>query len=281
MAGFFDKPKAPDPSATANTQLGYNKDAAQSSINVNSINKSGPFGSSNFTKDASGNTTGISTSLDPTLAPSAGNITGNLGSVTGQLPTQNFDSTTAVPNTDAIGQTYFNKGKALLQPAFDQSKAQNDVNLTNRGLPIGSEARNISEGNLERSHDLALSDLAAGSNLAASNEQQRLIGNARTDYLQPYDTSSKSLGLLAGLKGLTPEATAPTASVGSPDYTGSVNNAYNQEMTQYNAKMTGLGQLAGAGAGMLAGLPPGTLTGMFNSGAKPAVGQWNTTYQKA
>jgi hypothetical protein len=279
--GFFDKPKAPDAAATANTQLGYNKDAAQSTINQNSINKSGPFGSSNFTKDASGNTTGISTSLDPTLTPSAGNITGNLGAITGQLPTQNFDSTTAAPNTDAIGQTYFNKGKALLQPAFDQSKAQNDVNLTNRGLPIGSEARNISEGNLERSHDLALSDLASGANLAASNENQRLVGNARADYLQPYQTAGSNLGLLSGLNGLAPQVNSPTANVGSPDYTGSVNNAYNQEMTQYNAKMTGLGQLAGAGAGMLAGLPPGTISGLFNGGSKPAVGQWNTSVKPA
>lgn len=254
--GIFSKPKAPDPAQTANTQLGYNKDAAQSSININSINKSGPFGSSTFTKDASGNTTGIQTSLDPSLTGTAGNITGNLGAVTGSLPTAPFDST-GVKSTSDIAKMYYDKGAALLDPQFSQARNEQDINLTNRGLPIGSEARNTAEGNLARSQSVALSDLASQSNLAASSEQQRLIDNARKDYTQPYDIASGGLGLLTGLKGLTPEASQPSAAVGSPDYTSTVNNNYNAATQQYNNTMTGVGQLAGAGAGLMLGMPTG------------------------
>jgi hypothetical protein len=251
-----DAPKAPDPTKTAQTQAQYNKDAAQTSINMNSQNRTGPFGSSTFTKDASGNVNGMTTSLDPSLQGAASGFTGALGTTAGMLPGQAFSSTGAAPDTSYLSKDFYNNGAALMQPQMDQQRKQLDEQLTNRGLPIGSEAYTDATGNMQRSQNLALSDLASRATQLAPAEQQRLINNARTDYMLPYEQAHGTLGLLQGLNTLAPQAQQAQANVGSPDYMGAVNNKYNADMAAYNAKMQGIGQLAGAGAGLLLGQMP-------------------------
>lgn len=251
-----DAPDYPDPGKTAEQQYTWNTKAAGDIMKMNAINQTGPFGTANFQKNAQGMPTGITTSLSPGLQASAGNITGNLGSTSGLLPSVAFDSTTAAPDTSYISNELFNRGAGLLADPFAQARNEMDINLTNRGLPIGSEARMLSEGNLGRQQSLAYSDLAHQAALAAPAEQQRLIGNARTDYLQPYDQARGGLGLLAGLKGLTPGANQPQASIAAPNYSDLVNRQYNAAMQEYQNNQAGLGSLIKTGLSI--GLAPFT-----------------------
>ena len=269
------KPTAPDPVATADTQNQYNLSSARQTQNLNAVDKTNPFGTASYTRDANGNVTGVNQSLTPDLAATAGTIGNKAAALAGTLPTSAFSSTAAAPNTDNIAQTMYNKGVNLMQPQWDQSRNAQDVQLTNRGLPIGSEARNIAEGNLARQHDLALSDLASQSTLAASNEQQRLINNARSDYQMPAQQLSAQLSNLGLLNGLAPQANLPQVDVRAPNYAGLSENAYNQAMQQYNSDMSGLGNIAKMGVGLAAapftgGASLGLIGGMTPSGGQAA-----------
>lgn len=245
------QPKAPNAMNLAQQQQGYNAQAAQQQLDLNSIDRSNPFGSSVFQRDENGVPTGMTNTLSGALQGGANTLMGAYGSMAGMLPTSAFNSTTAAPSTDYLSQAYYDKGSALLQPQFAQARAAQDEQLTNRGLPIGSEARSLAEGNLARQQSLALSDLAGQAVQLAPAEQQRLITNARTDYQMPAQmlgTYGQNLGILGGLM---PQVQQASATVGSPDYMGAANQQYQAQMGQYNAQMQGLGQMAGAGLGLL------------------------------
>lgn len=256
-------PKAPDPTKTANTQLGYNTDAAQSTINMNSLDRSGPFGSSTFTKDANGNVTGQNVTLSSALQGGADNTQNNFSSLTNNLPTApiNFDNNTV----DNIVKSNYGAYSALQQPGRDQAQKQLTTQLSDRGIPIGSEVYNDAQGNLNRSNSLADQNAAATFLNAAPGLQSQLDSNTINQYNAPYTTAANSLGLLQGLNGLNSAAPQGSASVGAPDYTSAVNNTYNQQVAQYNGQMSDLGGLAKTGLGLLtAPLGGSALGSMFN-----------------
>lgn len=243
------QPKAPDPTQTANTQLGYNTDAAQSTINMNSLDRNGPFGSATFTKDANGNVTGQNVSLSDALQGGS-NATQNAYSANAaNLPTTaiNWDSTT-VPS---IVNSNYSAYQAMTQPGRDQAQKQLTTQLSDRGIPIGSEVYNDAQGNLDRANSLADQNASAQFLNAAPSLQSQLIANQTNMQNQPYQTAGLNLGLLSGLNSLTSAAPQGSASIGAPDYTGLVNNNYNQQMQQYNSQMTDLGSLASTGLGLL------------------------------
>lgn len=250
MAGLKpDAPKAPDPTKTANAQLGYNTNAAQSTINMNSLDRNGPFGSATFTHDANGNVTGQNVSLSNLLQGGSDATQNAFTANAGSLPTApiNWDSTT-VPS---IVNSNFNAYTAMMQPQRDQAQKNLDVTLSERGIPIGSEVYDDAQGNLNRSNSLADQQAAASFLNAAPGLQSQLIANQTNMQNQPYQTAGLNLGLLQGLNGLTSAAPQGSASVGAPDYTGLVNNNYNQQMQQYNSQMGDLGSLASTGLGLL------------------------------
>lgn len=259
-----DQPKAPDPTKTANAQLGYNTGAAQSTINMNSLDRNGPFGSATFTHDANGNVTGQNVSLSDALQGGANNVQGNFSSLTGNLPTSpiNFDNNTV----DNIVNSNYNAYSALQQPGRDQAQNQLNTTLSERGIPIGSEVYNTAQGNLDRANSLADQNAAANFLNAAPGLQSQLDANTINQYNAPYTTAANSLGLLSGLNGLNSAAPQGSASVSAPDYTGLVNNNYNQQMSQYNSQMGDLGSLASTGLGLLtAPLTGGATGGLANS----------------
>ena len=145
-------PRAPAPMQTASqvtaSQADANRSAASDTLRLNSMDRSNPFGSAAFTRDANGVPTGVSTSFSAPLQGGFDAVTGAFTGMAGQLPTTAFNSTAAAPSTDWISRAFYDKGAALLAPQFDQARKAQDVQLTNRGLPMGSEARNIAEGNL-------------------------------------------------------------------------------------------------------------------------------------
>ncbi len=270
-------PRAPDPTATANTQAGYNRDAAEDTMRLNSIDRNGPFGSSTFERGADGLPTGINTSFAPGMQGTADNIMGAVNAQTGLMPTTAFN-----PNTDgsAIRQAFVNQGLNYAQPEWARQDADREVMLRNRGLPIGDEAWRGAEDQVSSARNQYLGDLSSRAFQAGANEEQRQFGNQLTQYQLPQQMAAGGLGLLQGMNGLLPNAQQPQANIGSVDYSGLVNNNYNQQMQQYNNGMTGLGQLAGAGLGLLTAPLTGGLTGglantMLGRGWNAVSNMWN------
>lgn len=244
------KPKMPDPTKTSDAQLGYNQQAAHQTININALDRSGPFGSTTFQRDDKGNVIGQTAALSPELQGAAGGITSNLGLLTNYLPSApiNWDQTTA----PTIAQNNIDAYMASTLPMRQQRQKQLDVQLAERGIPIGSEIYNDAQGNLDRANSVADVNAVAQAWNAVPGMQQQLTNNLIAQYDQPYSAISNNLGLLQGLQNFTGYAPQAAASVGAPNYADLVMNKYNQQMANYNSDMTGLGSLVSKGIGLLA-----------------------------
>jgi hypothetical protein len=259
-----DAPKAPDAAKTAQTQYDWSKTAAQDQMKMNSINRSGPFGSSTFTRDANGNPTGIKTSLSSELQGSANNLTGNLGAQTGLLPQGAFN-----PNVDgsAIRGAIQDNAMLAAQPEWARQDKQNQITMSERGIPIGSEIDNDLSNRTSEQRNQYMRGAANDSFLAGANEEQRQFGNQLTQYKLPWEASQNSLGLLQGMNSLAPQAQQAQANISAPDFAGMAQQQYQAEQAQHDSKMAGLGQLASTGLGLLAapmtgGLSLGMMGGM-------------------
>ena len=270
-----DAPKAPDPMKTADAQYKYSTKAAQDNLNMNALNKSGPFGSSTFQRDASGNPTGIKTSLSSALQGGADRITSALGSQSGLIPTGAFD-----PNVDASGirSAYQDNAMLTAQPEWARQDKQNEIRLAERGIPIGSEIWRDNANQVGETRNQYMRGAANDSYIAGANEEQRQYGNQLNEYQLPGQMAGQNLGLLQGLNGLAPNAAQPTANAAAPDYSTLVNNKYNADMANFQQKQAGIGQLVGTGLGLLtapltggASLGPSLLgmgaSKLFNGGA--------------
>jgi hypothetical protein len=259
-----DAPKAPDPTKTANTQLAYNQTAGQNTVNMNSLNNNGVFGSGTVTRDAKGNVTGQTQSLDPTLTGGANSTAGAFASTAGNLPGTaiNWDNTTA----PKIAQQNYDAYSAMTAPQRAQQQNQQNVTLGDRGIPVGSEVWNNASTNLNNSFDLADQNAAAQAWNAVPGMQGQLIQNQSAMQSQPYQQAAQGLGLLQGLNGLAPNAQLGQSSVQAPNYMGAVQNNYDAQNQQYQNQMSGIGSLAGAGLGLLtAPLTGGATGGLSNS----------------
>lgn len=239
------KPSAPDATQTANTQYGFNTKAMQDTLKANTLNQTGPMGSVTWQRDANGNPTGQTISLSPDVQNWLNNQFGLASSVgrnalnqASNLPTDAF-SLSNVPSTSDIAQGLYKQSSDLLKPQFDQQTNALNVQLANRGLPIGSEASDLATKQLQANQNTALTNAANNATVAAGQEQQRQIGNALTQYMLPYTQ-------LSNLENLTPKFSLPdfqkppTAQAAAPDYTSTVNNNYAQAMKQYNTDQQGL-----------------------------------------
>ncbi len=267
-------PKAPDPAQTAQAQAQYNQQAAGDTLKMNAMDRTNPFGSSTFTRDASGNPTGITSSLSPELAGAAGNVSGAVNAQTGLLPSGSFD-----PNIDAAGlrQSYVDQGLNYALPAWQQEDKLRKVTQSERGIPLGSEIYTDMESGVADNRSRYLSDLASKAWQAGANEEQRQFGNELTKYQLPGAMAGQGLGLLSGMGGLIPQAQQPQASVAAPNYTGLVQSNYQNEMQKYAADQQGLGNLLKTGAALaLAPMTGGLSTTLLGTGLGALSNMWNT-----
>ncbi len=256
-------PKAEDPKITAAAQAGYNKTAAQDTKNM-AWDRQGLFGASTIDRDAKGNAVGMTNSLSPGMQTAADNVVGAVGSQTGLLPNTAFN-----PNTDAAGirQAFVGQGMQYAQPEWARQDKNREITMTNRGIPIGSEAWTDAENQVGESRNQYMGDLSNRAWQAGANEEQRQFGNQLTQYQLPQQMAAGGMGLLSGMNSLTPQAQEPNANVGSVDYGGMVQAKHASDTAAHNAKMQGFGQLAGAGAAILAAPMTGgtSLAGMMAS----------------
>jgi hypothetical protein len=85
-----------------------------------------------------------------------------------------------------IEQTLFNRQLGLLQPEFTQQRESLEQNLADRGIPITSQGYNDAVNRLETQQGEQLSRLAQQATLAAGQESDRLVNQARQARAQEF-----------------------------------------------------------------------------------------------
>jgi hypothetical protein len=274
---FGNAPTPPDPTKTAQQQQQYNTTAAQTGINMNSMDRNGPFGSSQFQRDANGNVIGLDNSLAPGLQGGANNVMGAFGAQTAGMPSSiNFDPMTA----QNIANQNYGAYAAMTQPSRDQATNALNTTLSERGIPIGSEIDTNARGNMDRANALADTSAAAQAWNAVPGMQATMTNTAIQQGMTPGALAGQGLGLLGAANGLTPQAQQYTAGVQAPDYTGLVNNNYNAQMGQYNANTQAMGSLLGTAAGiglmpLTGGATGGLANSLFGKGVGAVSGMFN------
>ena len=107
-----------------------------------------------------------------------------------------------------IEQTLYNRQLGLLQPEFTQQREALEQNLADRGIPITSQGYNDAVNRLETQQGEQLSRLAQQATLAAGQESDRLVNQARNIRAQQFGerAASGEFGLAAQGQGFSQAA---------------------------------------------------------------------------
>lgn len=254
-------PKAPDPYQTAAAQSGMNRDTAISQQMLNMTGQFGPTGSTTYQQDGwitltdaqgkqyqipkmnqytklSENQQGI---FDATEA-AQGNIA-NLAKQQSAALGQSLSTPFSYNNQDAENWAYDLASPRILEQQKQNQQAL-ESRLVNSGIRPGTTAWDREMARMTNANTDQMNQLALTGREQAFNEQ--LAGrNQNVNELSALMSGGQVGNPNAMYGGATPQA-----QVAGVDYTGLVNNNYNQQMQQYNAKMGGLSGTLGAGAQM-------------------------------
>lgn len=102
---------------------------------------------------------------------------------------------------NAVEQATYQRGLNLLQPDFNENRSRIEESLSNKGIPIGSDAYAKELDRLERSQGNQLENLALSSVQAGRNEAQRLFGNELNIFDRGTQQRSNSLAEQLALSG--------------------------------------------------------------------------------
>lgn len=249
------KPKAPDPAKTAAAQGSWNSFTAQQQQIMNMTDQNSPWGSLEYAAN------GTQTIIDPNGKPiqvprytANTTLTPEQQAIFDQTEKADFNlAQTAAEQSGKIGQMLndpfkFTNGDAeqwaydLASPRILQQQGKNENALRTQLIASGvrpgtaqwdSEMSRLTNANSDQLNQLALTGRSQAFSEALAQRNQPL---------------NEIIGLTSGTQIQNPNATfasSPQSQVAGVDYTGLVNNAYNQQVSQYNA---GLGGLFGLGA---------------------------------
>lgn len=261
----FDKPDAPDPTVTSNAQMGYNQQAATAQNKTNSYDQSNPFSSINYIADAS-SPSGyrIQQTLNPeqqallntrtATQGQTGQLAQNLLGTAGTLAQNTSDMYSRAPDlgTEAIANQLNQWKQAYQQPIFDQQSSNLEAQLRNQGLSPGSEAYNNAKNLLARNQGDVTNDYL-------SKNQAQAYSQAVQNYQLPLQTQQALLGQAGSLFGASaPTAgtyqTPPQAQIQPANYSGQVQQNYQNQMQSYENDWNNAAKLGTAAIG-LAGAP--------------------------
>lgn len=250
-------PEPPDPWKTAQAQSQWNNTTAQTQQALNMVDQVNPWGNVNYSQNGTQTIIGAdgkpfqvprytqTTTLTPEQQAifqqsqtAQGNLAGLAADQSGAM--RDYLSTPfQFTNQDAANWAY-DLGAQRLDPRFEQQRASLDAQLVNRGIRPGTEAYDREMTRVGQTQNDAYNQLmlqgrqqAFGENLATRN--------------QPINEIS---ALLSGSQVSNPaqmSGAAPQTGVAGVDYTGLVNQKYQAELANSQAKMGGLFGLAGAG----------------------------------
>lgn len=257
-------PKAPDPMQTAQAQSGMNRDTAISQQQLNMVNQTNPWGSVNY--DQSGTTSYVDSSGKTVTLPSftqtttfspeqqaifdksqaaQSNLAGIAQNQSG-IVSDTLSNPFAFDNQAAADWAY-DLGQSRIAPQQQQAQSQLEAQLINRGLRPGSAGWN---SELER---LGRTQTDQNNQLALTGRSQA-FGEALATRNQPLNELT---ALLSGSQVSNPAAQSgatPQTSVAGVDYSGLVQNDYNQRMSAHNAMLGGLFGLAGKATSFIPGM---------------------------
>jgi len=242
-------PSAPDPYKTASAQSASNKETAVAQTGLNAINQVTPYGNLTYSQNGTWSDGTPRFTATQTLSPEqqslyskTSQIQGNLAD-TGIAQSQRLGQLLSQPfslNNDATEARLMELGNKRLQPQLDQRRASTEQDLFNRGVRPGSEAYNnamraVSEGENDAYNQLLLTG------------RQQAVNEALTERNQPIN---EILGLASGTQVQQPQyASTPQSGVAATDVAGLVNQNYQNQLSSYNAGMSGLFGLGSAALG--------------------------------
>ena len=255
MTPIVSSPKAPDPQQTAAAQSAANRDTALSSQLLNMTDQQGPYGSltyaqtgtNSYVDSLTGKTVTVPKfTATTTLSPEqqaildqtqAANL--NLGTIANERSSFLKDYLAKDFNVDsAVEDKLYNLGASRLDPRFAQEEESMRAQLINSGIRPGTAAYSRAMADFGQQKNDAYNQLALTGRQQAFNE-------ASYERAQPLNEIS---ALLSGSQVQQPTfANTPQTQVAGTDYTGLVNNAYNQKVASQNAMMGGLFGLLGTG----------------------------------
>lgn len=244
-------PKAPDPYATANAQSQANTKAAEDTLRLNSINQYSPYGSATFQRDANGLPTsqtisfapGIQSAFDAQTA-TQGNVANFAQNLSGQLPGQAFSLNDVPAGLDVAGAIQRQSFDAI-RPEIDNNRNLLNIQLSERGIPIGSEISNNERNRFDRNVNQTYADIGNQSVLAAQGEQQRQLQNKLLERTQGINEIAAALqgGGALSSPNFAPQA---QAGIGAADIAGLIQNNYQNQTQQYNQGQASKGNLLGS-----------------------------------
>jgi hypothetical protein len=267
MGKSASAPPPPDYEAAAQQTAEGNLDAARAATAANRVNQVTPYGRLDYSitgEDPYGNPTWTATqSLSPVQQQlldyqnqsslGLGQLAGKgLGYVSDMLDTP-FD-TSKLPSTGFNpSQSYQDAYMQRLAPQIQQGREALNVDLANRGIPIGSEAyKRAMQSQSQRENDLLLGATTQGFGVGQQARQQGLQEQA---YLrnEPLNTLN-AVRTGSQVQGPTFVNSANQANTAGADILGATQMGYNAQMGAANAQnaannaMTqGLFSLGGAG----------------------------------
>lgn len=260
-------PAAPDPVATAAAQGGWNSFTAQQQQAMNMVGQNTPWGALQYDQ------TGSSTMTDPsgkqitvpqftatqTLSPSQQAIFDKTQAAQGNLAGLAEDQSSrlsdmlATPfkfdNNDASNWAYDLASQRILPQQAD-ARAALDRQLVNRGIRPGTDAYNREMTRMDQANNDQMNQLALTGRGQAFQEAAFTRANP----------INETTALLSGSQVTQPGSTftnTPQSQVAGVDYSGLVNQNYQNQMQSYNNQMGGMFGLGGtlAMGAMKYGLP--------------------------
>jgi len=259
-------PPPPDYAGAARETATGNLEAARANIAANRVNQVTPYGNIDYAmtgEDKYGNPTWTATQ---TLSPDQQqllDIQNKLSIGTGELGEQGlgyvrnmiskpFD-VSSLPSTGINpSQSYQEAYMERLAPQIQQNREALTLDLTNRGIPVGSEAWNRAFRTLgQKENDLLLGATTQGFNVGQAARGQAMQEQA---YLrnEPINTLNavRSGAQVTSPTFVNPASQAVTA---GPDLLGAAQaqgnaamNAYNAQVASQNANTSGLYSLGGS-----------------------------------
>jgi hypothetical protein len=261
-------PPAPDYAGAAQATASGNLDAARAAAAANRVNQVTPYGNLNYAvtgSDPYGNPTWTATTslndIGQQLLNNQNQASLGLGSTinaalgrTQQTMGQGFN-----PNLPQVGinagQNYQEAAMQRLAPQLAQQRELLANQLSNSGIPVGSEAYNRAQLNqAQKENDLLAANTTQGFNTGLAANQQA-YNQALTNYNMPLNTLS---ALRTGAQVQNPTfinapqqaTTAGADLLGATTATGNYNlagyNAAQAAQSNFNSGLMGLGGTLGA-----------------------------------
>ena len=270
-------PSPPDPTATANTQQGFNVSTAADTQAMNAINQSNPYSSLTYTQTGTGpngvpiyssslNLSPQQQSLLNTLQGTqqvAGNQANTLltnANYGAQNPSDVIGNSTSGLTSDLMG-----KEVGYLQPFYTQQTSQLDSQLKNQGFKPGDPGYDQAMRALETQQAGTVQNFEA-------NIEPQAYQQATSSYMLPLSMAGTEMGLSQPASATGSLVQTPQTSVAPVDYSTLAEQNYQQQMSSYNNMMSGLfgaagkglgGWMTGAGLGSAGGAAAGGSSGIL------------------